>query len=122
MLERLMRRIQRMGESAAQQIIGRLAGRIANLWRRAFEGVFSKGQVYDRSNRYYRWQLGNTEKHCSDCLHLDGQVHTAEDWRLAGIRPQSPDLECGGWNCDCRLVAMPENYDGGDVGSIGRFG
>jgi hypothetical protein len=54
----------------------------------------------------YEWVLGATAVHCSDCLRLNGQVHSASEWRAAGISPQSPDLECGGWNCDCRLYPV----------------
>lgn len=49
------------------------------------------------------WRLGNTEEHCTDCATLDGQAMTVSEWRAAGIRPQHPDLACGGWRCDCRL-------------------
>ena len=55
---------------------------------------------------FFMWQRGSTEEPCSDCLALDGQVKTLREWEAAGIEPQSPDLECGGWNCQCRLVQI----------------
>lgn len=53
---------------------------------------------------FMAFRLGNTEEHCGDCLRLDGQVHLASDWDSHPMRPQSNALECGGYNCDCRLV------------------
>jgi hypothetical protein len=84
-------------------VIAGLLLRIAQLWTRSYDGMISKGQTYAPDDPTYVWRLGATERHCRDCQNLDGQVHTASEWRAAGIRPQSPDLECGGWNCDCRL-------------------
>jgi len=57
------------------------------------------------------WVLGATEKHCSDCAAFAGKVLLQSEWaRLPS--PQSPDLECGGWNCDCSLVATDEPRTG----------
>lgn len=87
------------------------------LWTVTLAGLYAIGQIHkppsiDQSGALveprYIWRLGNTIHHCSDCATLDGQIHTAEEWRLAGIAPQSPDLECGGWNCDCRLDPTDE--------------
>lgn len=96
----LDRLLGRVAEVAALSV---LVNRIAQLWTRSYDGAVSKGQTYAPDDPTYVWRLGATEKHCRDCLNLDGQVHTASEWRAAGIQPQSPDLECGGWNCDCRL-------------------
>lgn len=102
---------------AARQLVSNATGRVSNLWTRAHEGVYATGQVNTRAETWLMWQLGATEKHCKDCLHLNGQIHTANEWRAAGIQPQSPDLDCGGWNCDCRLMEVP-GYTGTGVGSI----
>ena len=89
----------------------KLANRLV-MWSTAIAGVYALGQVHtppteneagDMVEQNYVWRLGATIDHCSDCLNLDGQVHTAAEWRSAGIEPQSPDLECGGYHCDCRL-------------------
>ena len=94
----------------------RLAARLG-LWVVTMAGIYALGQVHtpprldssgEITEQAYMWQLGNTVQHCTDCASLDGQIHTAEEWRRAGIMPQSPDLECGGWNCDCRLVPVDE--------------
>ena len=54
------------------------------------------------ANQKLVWGLGPTE-HCRTCLKLDGKVKRAEVWAAANIRPQSPDLACGGWRCQCTL-------------------
>ncbi|MFQ5434614.1 MAG: phage portal protein [Anaerolineae bacterium] len=103
----------------AESGLAKLAARLT-LWTAAVAGVFSLGQshsppeVVDGAPKQPRfiWVLGNTLEHCDDCLRLAKQVHTAEEWRRAGIQPQSPDLECGGWNCDCRLDPTDAPSDG----------
>jgi hypothetical protein len=85
-----------------------ILGRVARLWTRSFDALFSKGQTYDPEDPRYIWRIGSTIEHCVDCLDMDGQSHTASEWEAAGIRPQSPDLACGGYNCDCSLVLTDE--------------
>lgn len=67
--------------------------------------IFAPPRVGEPESRF-RWELGNTEEHCTDCLALNGQVKTSSEWLSAGIAPQSPDLECGGWLCDCKFVQV----------------
>ena len=90
---------------------GKLDTRLA-LWTGTAAAIYALGQVHkpptenaagELEEPRYTWRLGNTIQHCTDCATLNGQTHTADEWRRAGISPQSPDLECGGWNCDCRL-------------------
>lgn len=107
--------------SAIFVVASRLLSRVRTLWRNAPLRTENIARTYDRDDPWYRWELGATEKHCKDCLHLNGQIHRASEWRAAGIRPQSPDLECGGWNCDCKLVLVPD-YDGEGEGTIGFYG
>lgn len=106
---------------SARQIVTNVTNRVAALWTRAHEGVYAEGQVNSRQEVWLMWELGKTERHCSSCLALNGQIHTAAEWRSAGIRPQSPDLRCGGWNCDCRLTEIP-GYTGTGEGTIGFYG
>lgn len=78
------------------------------LWQNTSVGAYTTGQVEatplaGEEEPRYTWRLGRTERHCSDCLRLDGVTLTASEWARAGIKPQSPQLECGGWHCDCRL-------------------
>ncbi len=106
---------------AAKQIVSNITGRVSNLWTRAHEGVYATGQVNTREEIWLRWDFGKTELHCKDCLHLNGQIHTAEEWRAAQIQPQSFQLACEGWRCDCRFTQV-RGYTGAGEGSIGMWG
>lgn len=79
-----------------------IAARLA-VWVTAALGLYTVGQVWNRNNPHYVWNLGATERHCADCLRLNGQVHTAEEWRGGPFLPQSGALACRGFRCDCRL-------------------
>ena len=83
-----------------------LLTRVRSLWANNVASTVTIGQTFARNDPLLQWQLGMTEKHSRDCLTLNGQVKRASEWRAAGIQPQSPDLECGGWNCDCKLVEV----------------
>lgn len=79
-------------------------------------GMLTRTARRDEPEPRYVWRLGATEKHCRDCARLNGQVHTASEWARAGIRPQSADLECGGWRCDCRLEQTEDESAGMEFG------
>lgn len=93
-----------------------LTARIA-LWVKTGLSAVTQGRIYQRSRvgvdePRYTWRLGATEQHCKDCLRLNGVTLTASEWARIGIQPQSPQLECGGWNCDCRLELTDAPSDG----------
>jgi hypothetical protein len=90
-----------------------IANRVA-IWKNKASAFLNIGRKHDRSNPFLAWRIGATEKHCPDCARLNGQVHTAERWRRAGIEPQSPDLECNGFNCACFF----EEHDGPESGDF----
>lgn len=115
-LARIRERLFGLGDTA-RRVIGRIVSRVATVWQNAPARFETMGQVQDRNDQWYQWRLGATERHCRDCAHLNGQIHRASEWRAAGIMPQSPDLECGGWNCDCSLVLIPD-YEGEGDGAI----
>lgn len=100
-------------DEAREMLRNRLA-----LWAGTIAGVYATGQLNQPARPVtvapgvsavvepsLTWRLGATEQHCTDCASLDGQTMTVSEWKAAGIQPQSPDLECGGWRCDCRLEA-----------------
>ena len=76
---------------------------VNTLYRAETEGKVSAPPIAGIEMKF-RWQLGGTEEHCETCLALSGVVMVASDWQKLGLRPQHPDLECGGWNCDCQLI------------------
>lgn len=83
------------------------------LWTASAAGVYALGQLFNPSVENYRWQIGGTIQHCADCARLNGQVHSKEAWLSAGIQPQSPDLLCGGWRCDCSFLPTTALESGG---------
>jgi len=95
-------------EAGMERAIGRVG-----LWVTALAGMFAAGQLRQRPDKRYQWKLGNTVEHCSDCLRLSGQVHTSDAWISSGYQPQGRSLECGGWNCDCRLEETNADERGG---------
>ena len=45
---------------------------------------------------------------CPDCSKYNGKVKRASYWQKIGAHPQSPDLACKGFNCDCKLEPTNE--------------
>lgn len=84
----------------------------ALMWAATLAGMYAFGQMWRQDNLFLRWQVGPTE-HCSDCNRLNGQVHTASEWRASGWQPQSTRLECNGYRCQCRLVESSGPSQGG---------
>lgn len=50
---------------------------------------------------------------CNTCKRYNGKVKRASYWEKIGARPQSPDLECKGINCDCKLEPTTEKLSRG---------
>jgi len=78
----------------------------ADIWGRRGLEVQSEARVTACGDQKLVWRLGATEEHCEQCAALDGKVKRASYWERSGLRPQNPpnaELQCGGWNCDCRL-------------------
>ncbi len=65
------------------------------------------------------WRLGRTERHCKTCFALNGVTLTPEEWARLGIEPRSPDLECGGWRCDCGRY--PEGRPSDGLANVARL-
>jgi len=70
-------------------------------------GVYAQGKMMGDPERDGKWELGATEQHCSTCADLNGKTHPLSWYLDNGYIPQeqgSSTLDCGGWNCDCRIV------------------
>lgn len=74
----------------------------ADLWVSRYEEVRNLAMITCGREQRLIWKLGIAE-HCNTCLALDGIVAFARDWEASGWRPQSPNLECRGYNCKCSL-------------------
>ncbi len=75
----------------------------AQLWINRYQDVQNQAKQMAQNDPILQWVYGDTE-HCGDCLKLNDKKKRASTWRRYGIRPQSPDLECHGYNCQCQLV------------------
>lgn len=78
----------------------------AALWANRYREVVNIAKTMASKDGKFEWVLGPTE-HCKSCLKLSGIVKRGSAWQKAGIFPQqapNPNLECGGWNCQCELV------------------
>lgn len=69
-------------------------------------GVYNAGVMFAQKNKMLTWNLGNTEKHCSDCAKLSGGKHRASWYLARNFIPRQPGaaMECGGYKCDCYLT------------------
>lgn len=75
----------------------------APMWSKTLSEFYNAGLASADANGMYMWEVGDTD-HCRDCERMDGQVHRMKDYVRKGIVPQSSDLECGGYRCQCALV------------------
>lgn len=74
-----------------------------SMWTNSATSLHTLGVLLDNLDQNFIFELGNTEDHCNDCLSLNGQVYTGREWLDSGLRPQSRELACNGYHCDCRL-------------------
>jgi hypothetical protein len=88
----------------------------AQLWANRYPDVVTKATLITKEQKLI-WIYGDTE-HCNDCLHLNGIVAWASEWEEVGIRPQSSDLECGGWRCQCQLIPTSNRHTRNAVDAI----
>ena len=77
----------------------------ADKYSSALDGFYNGVKLLGAGNVMLTWNIGSAEKHCKDCLKLDGQRHKASWWSSRGYTPRRPgsNTECGGYNCDCSL-------------------
>lgn len=82
------------------------------LWVNRYGEAENQAKLMACADQKLKWTINGKGKgckeHCSSCLKLNGKVKRASYWNKVGIRPQSPDLECGGWRCCCTLEVTNE--------------
>lgn len=79
-----------------------------DLWLIALRSLGDLGFASAQKNAMGTWELGATEEHCNTCAQLNGKRHRLSWWVKYDFIPRQPGsttLDCGGWNCDCRIVA-----------------
>ena len=110
-LQTVLLAAQSIGLSTCAQAA--LAGMLerVGLWGAALDWLGGKAYMI-RNENLSKWVLGNTEKHCKDCLDYSHEApKPAKVWARNDKLPQSPELECRGYNCDCRI----ENIETGEI-------
>lgn len=83
-------------------------------WMNSAIGAFYEGMVHDPANPHLIWVLGPTSDHCSTCVRLNGQIHTAQEWQASSFWPRNRNLACKGYHCLCQM--FPANGP-----SLGNF-
>lgn len=96
-----------------------LASRLA-MWATTALGMYGLGQLFrGDSDPNLIWSFGATIEHCKTCQTLNGQVHKSSEWKAfyarTSLRPQSRNLECGGFHCHCGLYETSEPVSGNFV-------
>lgn len=92
------------------------------MWiNKSLRKAYYKGLESAGRNKWYMWVYGLTE-HCDTCLMAHGQVHRMKAWVNAGILPQSDNLQCGGYHCQCVLtpVMTPRLFGKGNLQALKR--
>ncbi len=87
------------------------------MWANRFSEVANLARQLACADKKLQWQVGPTE-HCSDCSKLNGRTYRASTWAASGVRPQSSELECGGFRCQCQLVPTNEPGNRGRVPAL----
>jgi hypothetical protein len=96
----------------------------ATMWGKSLQQFYNDGLLASESDnnpfpllpiplppKRYKWRYGLTE-HCTDCLRLNGQVHTLRAWQESGWMPRASKLKCKGYHCKCELVETNEKERG----------
>jgi hypothetical protein len=66
------------------------------------------------------WVLDPFKENCRTCIQLNGQVHSAQEWRDSGWEPGVSWLECGGFRCGCEFVNTPGAQPSGELDAVQR--
>ena len=78
----------------------------AELWANRYGFVVGVAQQMSCGDMKYQWRVGPTD-HCHDCATYDGRIYRGSTWAAVGAQPQSRNLACGGYRCQCSLVPVP---------------
>lgn len=77
-------------------------GKAAMWYNKSIQPLYQAGLESSALNSLFEWVYGDTE-HCETCRRLNGQRHRLKGWK-ANYLPQADNLDCHGFNCECRLV------------------
>ncbi|MGH9158210.1 MAG: hypothetical protein ACRD1K_20770 [Acidimicrobiales bacterium] len=86
----------------------------AELWVNRYNEARNQARAMACADQKYAWEVGPTE-HCGTCLKMNGKVKRASTWAEADIRPQHPNLECGGFRCQCSFRQTSDSLSRGPL-------
>ncbi len=85
----------------------------AQMWvNKSINPLYYEGLAIANKEQNFMWIMDPIKEHCSTCLRLNGQVHKMKDWIASTFVPQSPTLECKGYNCGCKLILTDQKASG----------
>jgi hypothetical protein len=78
----------------------------ANGYSGKLDSIYTQGMMNGANNPMLKWVEGDTQEKCATCLSLDGKWHRAQWYIDHNYIPGKPyaSLDCGGHNCQCKLV------------------
>lgn len=76
------------------------------MWVTIASGIYFLGETHRPDDPYLAWRMNPLKDHCNSCVHLDGQIHTASEWRASGYYPRSFSLDCRGVHCGCSFIQV----------------
>ena len=82
-----------------------------SMWANRYNQIVDAARIWFGNREKLEWIYGDTD-HCRNCLALNGIVAWAWEWEESGVAPQSSELECGGYHCQCRLVPTTRRRTG----------
>ncbi len=88
------------------------------MWINRYRDVVNTAKLMAGEDVKLVWRIGPTKEHCRSCSRLNGKVKRKSQWIASGIRPQSPQLECHGFNCLCTLNPTSEPASRGPLPRI----
>jgi hypothetical protein len=77
----------------------------AEMWSNRYNFVVGVAQQVSCADQKYMWGVGPTD-HCHDCAIYDGRIYRGSTWAAVGAQPQSRNLACRGYRCQCALVLV----------------
>ena len=78
----------------------------ADAYSQTLRSIYNAGVMLAKRGMMLTWQLGNTKTHCPTCQKLNGQKHRGSWYVSRNYIPGLPGaaMQCGGYNCDCKLI------------------
>jgi hypothetical protein len=73
----------------------------------SLEEMLYRGMIAGKPKKLWKWRINASKENCRTCLGMNGQVHLMQSYIRSGLVPKASILKCGGFECGCRLSAVP---------------